>query len=388
MRKTTFSMLTLALAVLTPLGARAADTPAARGIEAKDNVHYVKEQVNDQLDYIGDDMPCPWFYGQAEVMLLRRELTNINFPATSQGVAGPVLAQLQDLNFKTEAGVKITLGHRFNDWWSVEGVYFGQHEWFDQFVVTDPNSRLFGVLNRFGTAQQPIFPVPPFPPTFGIGNNTFFQSGDYKSRDNNVELNAVRDLIEIPLGDEKDGPTLSVAGLVGLRYFRLKEFFSLRTRGSRTPGLPDDPNARADYVVDVDDDALGGQFGARVSLKMMDRLTLGCEGKFAVLGLSGEQRSVATFAFFQPTFIPGRLAASDGTIVTSYIGQITATASFKVTEKIFLRGGYDVFWLTNRALAPDQVDANATQNNRITPMINVKGTTMFYGSSFGLEFKF
>jgi hypothetical protein len=216
--------------------------------------------------------------------------------------------------------------------------------------------------------------VPPFPPTFGIGNNTTFQSGDYKTRLHNAELNVVRDLIELPLGDGHDGPSVSVAALAGFRYVRLKEFFSLRTRGNRTPGLPDDPLARADYIIDCEDDATGGQ--------------IGFEGKFAVLGLAAEQSSVATFAFFQPAFIPGKLTASDGTIVTSYLGEITATATFEITQNVFFRAGYDVFWLTNRALAPDQVDANATQNNRITPMINTKGTTMFYGTTFGLEFKF
>src|SRR5207248_7205720 len=156
--------------------------------------------------------PSPWFFVQAEAMILRRELTNTNFPATSLGVAGPILAQLQDLAFKDESGVKLTIGHRFDECWSVEGVYFGQHEWFDSFIVNDPNGRLFGVLNRFGTVQQPIFPSPPFPPTFGIGNNTTSQSGDYRSRDNNFELNVIRDLIDVPLGANGDGHSLSVAG--------------------------------------------------------------------------------------------------------------------------------------------------------------------------------
>ena len=41
-----------------------------------------------QIGYIGDDQPSPWLYIQAEAMILRRELTNTNFPATSLGVAG------------------------------------------------------------------------------------------------------------------------------------------------------------------------------------------------------------------------------------------------------------------------------------------------------------
>ena len=65
-----------------------------------------------------------------------------------------------------------------------------------------------------------------------------------------------------------------------------------------------------------------------------------------------------------------------------------STVTWNVTKHLALRGGYDVLWLNRRALAPDQVDANATQNNFITPIINTKGTTMFYGTSFGVELKF
>ena len=388
MHKMPLRTLTMFLAILVPLVAKAADNPTEVGIEAKNNVHYAGEQIHEQLDYIGEGLPSPWFYAQADALLLRRDLTNTNFPATSLGVRGPIIAQLQDLDFKTEAGFRIMLGHRCDEFWSVEGGYFGNQQWFDQFVVTDPNARLFGVLNRFGTAQQPIFPVPPFPPTFGIGNNTTTQSGDYTSRMHNAELNVVRDLINLPLGNDSDGPSVSVAALAGIRYFRLKEFFSLRTRGSRTPGLPDDPFARADYIIDCKDDGLGGQIGGRVNLNLTPRIRLGCEGKFAFLGMDAEQSSVATFLFTQPMLIPGRLTASDGTVVTSYIGQITASASIDITHNITFRAGYDVFWLTNRALAPDQVDANATQNNFITPIIATKGTTLFYGTSFGLEFRY
>jgi hypothetical protein len=388
MRKIAFAMLSLTLTLLSPFAASAADTPRELGNAAIEKSHYVADVVDEQLDYIGDDQPPPWFYVQAEAMILRRETTNTNFPATSLGVAGPVIAQLQNLNFPYERGVKVTLGHRCNDCWSIEGVYFGQHEFFDQFIVADPAGRLFGVLNRFGTAQQPIFPSPPFPPRFGIGNATNTQSGDYRTRESNYELNAVRDLIDFPLGDAADASSLRVAGIAGLRYFRLREEFSLRTRGSNTAGLPPDPMARADYIVDTTDDAFGAQIGTRLSLKLWDRLTFSTEGKFAVLALGAEQTSIAAFAFFQPTFIPGVLFAGDRTLVTSYLGEITGSVAYQVTKYLTVRGGVDIFWLNNRALAPDQVDANATINNRITPMINTKGTTMFYGYTIGAEFTF
>src|ERR1700676_889219 len=112
MRKIPGWTLTLGLIALVPLAASAAETPREVGVAVQDGTHYVSDEVRDQLEYIGDDLPAPWFYVQAEAMILRRELTNTNFPATSQGVAGPILAQLQNLAFKDESGLKLTIGRR------------------------------------------------------------------------------------------------------------------------------------------------------------------------------------------------------------------------------------------------------------------------------------
>src|SRR5437016_3914470 len=127
MRKLAFWMMSLTLIILTPFAASAADAPRELGIAAEHETHYIGEQIDEQIGYIGDDQPSPWLYIQAEAMILRRELTNTNFPATSLGVAGPVIANLQDLSFPYERGMKLTIGRRCNDCWSVEGVYFGQH---------------------------------------------------------------------------------------------------------------------------------------------------------------------------------------------------------------------------------------------------------------------
>src|SRR5262249_55265703 len=155
------------------------------------------------------------------------------------------------------------------------------------------------------------------------------QTADYRTRLHNAELNAVRDFIDLPLtGDEEDGMRLRFAGIIGLRYLHLKEKFSLRTRGNRAPGLPDDPGASADYVIDQKDDAFGGQLGARVALRVLRGFTVSAEGKFAVMGMGTEQNSVALFTFNQPAQITIPLFQSAGTLVTSYVGELQFRASW------------------------------------------------------------
>ena len=185
---------------------------------------------------------------------MKRKLTNINFPTTSLGVGGPVIAQLQGLKFGEEPGMQMVLGYRCDQWFSIEGRYLGLNDWSDSITVTDPQGRLFGVLNGFGTVQQPVFPSPPFPPTFGTGNNTTSQSGGYSSRLNTWEINGICDLISFDLSarDGKDNVQFSIAGLAGIRYIRLIENFFVSTKGDIIPAAGiDDPNAFTDYNINA-----------------------------------------------------------------------------------------------------------------------------------------
>jgi Putative beta barrel porin-7 (BBP7) len=389
MRQCLFLVVGVALAAPWVSSSRAGDNPADLGSECIDNACYACDKVHEQLDYL--KCPGSMFYFSTEAIFLRREVTNTDFPATSFGVGGPVIARLQNLSFNIESGIRATAGYRCNPWWSVEYTYFGAIDWHSQFVANDPGGRLFGVLNRFGTAQQPNFPSPPFPATFGTGNNTTAQAGIYNSRLNNHEFNLIHDFVEFNLFGDTDvrSPRLSIAGLAGLRYLRLADNFRLVTSGDIIPSAGiNDPAATADYRIDSKNDAFGGQIGLRMGLRLWDQLTLGTEYKFAVLGNGAEQTSNVLFLFTQPAPILGFLNTSRGDLRTSTLNHIRTYLSWDVTQYMTVRGGYELFWLNGRALAPDQVDPNVAQTNTIQPMLNDKGTTLFYGGFGGLEFRF
>ena len=139
---------------------RAADSPAQVGQDVSTKLTDLCNDIGDQVNYTKD--PGSEFYFQGDALILKRKLTNINFPTTSFGVAGPVIAQLQDLKFGDEPGLQLVLGYRFDQWFSVEGRYFGLQSWSDVITVNDPQGRLFGVLNGFGTLRSnrssPILP--------------------------------------------------------------------------------------------------------------------------------------------------------------------------------------------------------------------------------------
>ncbi len=383
--------LALAVALLT-LGAAplyAGDSPEQVGEEIATRFHEWCGDLTDQVDYFKD--PGSAFYFSADVLVLRRKLTNINFPTTSFGVGGPVIAQLQDLKFDDQPGLQVTAGYRFDQWFSVEGRYFGLQDWSDVVTVTDPEGRLFGVLNKFGTVQQPVFPSPPFPPTFGTGNNTTSQSGGYSSRLNNWEINAICDLVSFDLSskDGKDNVKFSMSALAGVRYIRLIENFFVSTKGDIIPAAGiDDPGAFTDYNINATNNFFGGQLGGRFTLTFWDRLDLELDAKAGLLADGAKQQSAVTFLFNQPFPIPGFISGSGNDLRTTTLGELNASAVYDLTSHIKVRAGYEIMWLNGRALAPDQIDTGVAQTNTLHPILNDRGTTMFYGFYFGGEVNF
>ena len=378
------SLLFIATALL-----RAGDpphTPEQVGTEMLDKFHEVGDLFHDQVSYVKGEGSEIYF--SADALWLRRDLTRLQLPTTSFGVGGPIIAQLQDLHFVYEAGLQMTAGYRCDPWWSVEGTYFGLQQWNDVVTVNDPQGRLFGVLNKFGTVQQPIFPSPPLPPTFGTGNNTTSQSGGYSSRINNFEVNVVRDLLAFNLSANPDGAKVEFAALAGARYLRLVENFFVATSGDIIPlaGI-NDPSAFANYNIDVENNLFGGQIGGRMTMQM-ERLTLGVESKVALLADGAKQRSSVVFHFAQPLEINGQIPGGASDLRSSVLGQIDTTADYDLTSHIRLRAGFEVMWLNGRALAPDQIDGSVAQTNMLRPILNNRGTTRYYGSFGGVEIHF
>ncbi len=392
------SLCLLALLVLGAPGAAplsAQVTPLQSTEKGVAELHAVAEYGRQQVDYLRDG--CCWrptFYGSVDVILLDRELIgdpDFDFPATSLGVMGPIIARFQDLDFDPEAGVRVTLGHRFSPRCSIEGSYFGVQDFNSAFVVTDPGGRLFGVLNGFGTMQQPIFPSPPFPPTFGLGNNTTIQSGEYFSELNSFEVNLLYNVCELTLCTEAGGAScgrVALELLGGFRYFGLEEFFALRTRGNFIPPLIADPTATADYTIDAENDMYGVQIGGRLTFGLRDAVSIRLDGKVAFLANGAEQTTAASLTFGVPFPIAVTLPQKQSDIRSSILGQLGVVLQYDLTSYLSLRGGYELLWLNDRVLAPLQLDPTVARNTAVAPILNDDGTTMFYGATFGLEVRY
>jgi hypothetical protein len=78
-----------------------------------------------------------------------------------------------------------------------------------------------------------------------------------------------------------------------------------------------------------------------------------------------------------------RPAVSSSATGVGFIGSINATLIYRLTETWGLRAGYNLYWLTNAALAPSQWDF-ATAAGAGTA-INDNGGLFLHGANLGVE---
>ena len=77
---------------------------------------------------------------------------------------------------------------------------------------------------------------------------------------------------------------------------------------------------------------------------------------------------------------PGRSATDTG---VGFIGGLNGTLVYRLTEVWGLRAGYNLYWLTNAALAPTQYDFGlfADSGSRV----NDNGGLFLHGANLGVE---
>ncbi len=124
----------------------------------------------------------------------------------------------------------------------------------------------------------------------------------------------------------------------------------------------------------------GGQFGADWSLTRRDNpLQLNVVGKAGIYGNSDN----GGITEFEPVGTPVQTFAGQAT-TTSFVGELDCSASYALTSHIAIRGGYELLWLTNLALAPDAASRSLTNPGLLTTVSD--SDNLFYqGANVAVE---
>jgi hypothetical protein len=257
------------------------------------------------------------------------------FSQTNDGL----LLDAGDLDLGTNFGLDVTAIVRLNRALGIETRYFGVTDWAASREVTDPGGS--GV--RFEG--------------FGVTLPSVSGQLDYASRFYSLEINV------LPLVTE------GVPLVLGFRGFQLHERFELW----QTDPLPKTLalNNRANNYL------YGFQIGAEPYL-------MGAGGAFRVDGLikAGIYGNHASQATFSPVLGPSAQARRD---VAAFGGEAGLAIVYRINRSFALRGGYELIWLSQVALAPNQ----SRKTELAAPYAQLDlGSAFMHGATASLEFAF
>jgi hypothetical protein len=123
----------------------------------------------------------------------------------------------------------------------------------------------------------------------------------------------------------------------------------------------------------------GGQVGADVALWRLSG-PLSVNGLFKAGIYGNDAENDFTYRILNTPIVEG--GASDNPV--SFVGEIGVTTAYQVTRHFALRGGYQLLWISDVALASDQ--ANAMIDSLNVNAMNSSGDVFYHGALVGGEF--
>jgi len=297
-------------------------------------------------------------YALTDALFWGRDNQTINRPLiVGAGNPSDVRLSTRDLQFPFSEGVRAFYGSRNPDLRGWEVGYFG-------------------VYGQFADAMTAATPPDfiQFPPPIGNVLTADAESAivTYASTVNSAEINVFSTTTDLL---RRTGGWLTVDWLAGFRYIGLEEDSSIVTECCLTPTS----SIFTPYRVRTRNNAFGGQIGARGRLTW-DRWAFESWAKAGILGNAQKQIQDPLIDY---TGFQQRAARSATGSEVSFVGDINLSAIYRLTEVWGIRAGYNLFWFTGAALAPDQFDfANTTTAG--TGLVSGGGLFM-HGANLGLE---
>jgi len=318
----------------------------------------------------GPEPSAERFYGTAEAIFWQRNNATLARPiVVASGTSAPTTALAgRELLPPVGTGTRLTfgdLGSRGIGW---ELGYLGIYDMQTRDIVFGERSNL-QVPGGLGSAAA--------------GFNTGEAAGaDYQSAINSIEANAVFHRVDGGFDRSSRYPWQRCVGydegsldwLVGFRWAELEET-------ARLGVLPEGFAVPNVYTVDSSSNLFAAQTGVRGRMAF-ERWAL--EGWMKV-GLAATDLSQSQSMTDVLTGVPYRSPRSSDTTGMGMIADLNLSAVWRLNEIWGVRVGYNLFWLTGVALAPDQWDFSAATGPAAGTAISGAGSVFFNGASAGVE---
>jgi hypothetical protein len=312
--------------------------------------HWIDETMDDAI-------PVVWSHWtiNLDVLLWRRkgptdlQLTNPN--------AGPAF-NAQNLEFDHEAGPRLALIRRGISGWDVELNYFGFEGFQSEFTATPPTP--LASVNPRVPADDPggLYINDIFGPIPGL--EARFR---YQSRLQSEELNLRRELNQ------------TWTGLIGFRAVQIHENFHV-----------DYPTNSALYSIESENRLYGMQIGGEGKLFYTDNFLISTVLKAGLFENNSEQTTTDISGQLSNRLAPFSIGGA--TNQASFVGELGVMGTYRWTESVLFRLGYNVMWIDDIALATEQIAVNEFRQIPTIPdieTVNAEGSLFYHGVTFGVE---
>ncbi len=263
-----------------------------------------------------------------------------------------------DFDLGSALGLRWTLGRYINERTSIEGGFYGLHDW-------DDTKRT--VLDE---ANQP------YNPYWGDDSESSFDTSAFSNSAQYVlSFDTKFDSAELGIRRWWRSDT---SFLAGFRYMRLDDRLRMLSRDQGTI----DPTALGLYEIRTENDLFGAQVGTEfVRQFWVPWLYFNVEGKAGVFLNSAKHRS--SLAVTTPASDIDSTSESSIALATNM--ELSIGLSVQLTDRFSLRGGYTANMLKNGlATAADQIDT-APQRFNSREYVNDDGSVILFGGYFGGE---
>lgn len=171
----------------------------------------------------------------------------------------------------------------------------------------------------------------------------------------------------------------SVSWVFGMKYMNLKEHFDLN---SMVRVCSDSESS--DYKITTKNRIIGPQIGGDLEGNFGLNFTWGVSAKLGpVLDFA---QNITKFLDKNNTKVIKKYNPSDFNLC--FLGEIAPFVLFNLTDKILFKASYELNYLSNVALAMNQISFRENETTDLRNNVDIGGYFMFYGAYIGLGFDF
>jgi hypothetical protein len=280
----------------------------------------------------------PLWYVDAGAVILRRDRPNDGITVGNNPFTGAAFSRGSDFSFGSNAGPDITIGRRLGE----DSDTFLEGRYFNSYGSANLDFRTPGGFIGAG---------------FTGPANTLFEGQDLTKLDSS----------EINFKHQWD----HLALLAGFRWIELKDDATYTL--NRTV-------AYGEY--NYNNHLYGGQLGFDWDpCDRCNRLQLHVIGKAGIYG-NADDGGIFEFQGANRTPIGSFLGQGSS---TAFVGELDFTASYAFTKHIAVRGGYELLWLTDLALATDAA-SRSLLNPSLLRTVDDSANLFYQGALVGLDF--